>query len=89
MGKYTQRLLEVQAVQFLPDVAPWPPGVTEIRPYWGSRYRGNRVRRFQLMGSGVRRIMPGDWVVTEPNGESRVVSNDTFREWYTYNEVKS
>lgn len=89
MAKFLRSPAFVEAVQFNPDVKPWPDGVGLIPPHWTDREGKDPLRYNFLsgdMGSGGGRIVPGDWIVTNPTGERYIVRKKVFSSMYE--EVK-
>lgn len=84
MTMYRKRVL-VGAEQFWPDDKPWPDGVTEFGYQWG--VRDEDCHRLYSVRSEVGSVLggnlkPGDWVVTNPNGQRYAVPDAVFRATY-------
>jgi len=82
MAKYRKKSVVVEAVQFDPTATPWPD---YIKP-WSSAIPPelNRMGRVRMKGPGVGLlpVSPGDWVVTDEDGDHVVFDDATFQRYY-------
>jgi hypothetical protein len=77
MPRYRKRPAIVEAEQFLPDVTPWPEGVYSAQlTMWAPIYH------FIDCPEGQAMVRPGDWILTEANGDRwRCPPDDFAAEW--------
>lgn len=78
--KFIRKPVVVEAIQFDPEIKPWPEGVQELGGHWSEP--DPRKRRFNFSGAGVSVIESGDWVVTNQTGERYVVRQEFFFDVY-------
>ncbi len=80
--KYIRKPVEVEAVQFLGGLKPWPKGVGMITPHWKDPHDAPLRWNFIWDGFGVIKIHSGDWIVTNQTGERYVVREASFNATY-------
>jgi hypothetical protein len=87
MQKYQYRVVVVTGAQFFPEKKPWPEGVKAQECYCAGlpgvgghcpNHNGYQRYILNIRQYGVEFVNPGDWVVTLPKGERRVLSHDEF-----------
>lgn len=72
MAKFKKRPIVVEAVQFWPDKLPWPEGVDHYADV------GYAVDALE----GRYRCSPGDWIITDVNGDRRPCRPPVFEATY-------
>lgn len=91
MAKFRKKPVVIEAVQFSPNVRPWPEGVELHEPPPGvivSRTDGSRTEMRQQPYPAIHtlegwmRVRPGDWVITGVAGEKYPCKPDIFEATY-------
>lgn len=83
MTLYRCKPLVVEAVQFWPHVQPWPPGIQSIlMGPTDTCYRIPVVNRDKNRFTSHLEVKPGDWIVTNEEGERRIVTDRVFQRLY-------
>lgn len=85
MAKYRKKPIPVEAVQFFPDILPWPVGVYFREWDNPSRVKGES---FKAQGffidtlNGPVMISSGEWIITGALGERYPCKPDVFDRTY-------
>ena len=91
MGKYRKKPIVIEAVQFFPDIKPWPVGVIEVEFIGEGDSRHANLKGELANGwfintlEGGHEVTPGDWIITGIAGEKYPCKPDIFEA--TYDEV--
>lgn len=77
MAKYRKKPLTIEAEQFWPTEWPWPDGVRMDNSH------PNLPPVFSIETlEGRDAVTPGDWIITDTNGEKDSCKPDIFEETY-------
>lgn len=71
--KFRKKPIVIEAVQFFPEIKPWPCGVREAGPAW---------RPVIDTLEGPLNVSPGDWIITGVKGERYPCKPDIFDATY-------
>lgn len=83
MPLYRCKPLIVEAIQFRPHVQPWPPGIQSVlMGPTDTCYRIPVANRDKSRFTDYLEIKTGDWIVTNEEGERRVVTDRVFQRLY-------
>lgn len=89
MAKFRKKPVVIEAVQFWPDMRPYPEGVDVLvaGPYHPAVERGEmEVGDFDLATiktlEGTMEVKPGDWVITGVAGEKYPCKPEIFEATY-------
>lgn len=81
MARFRKKPIVIEAVQFDPDVTPWPDGVEELQWFVdddGCPHFGPTIKTLE----GNHRVTPGDWIITGVQGEKYPRKPDIFEATY-------
>ena len=78
MQKFRRKPPIVEAEQFFPDEKPWPKGVEENTHSISKLHLGWILQTPE----GGYTISPGDWVITDAEGELHYCKRDVFEATY-------
>ncbi len=75
--QFRKRPVIIDAVQFVPDITPWPEGVyaTRVSP------TGYAIGTLENTSKG-HEVTPGDWIITGVKGERYNCKPDIFDATY-------
>lgn len=84
MAKFRKKPVVIEAVQFWPDMSPYPDGVDVLVA--GPYHPDDPPGTFQLASiqtlEGTMQVSPGDWVITGVKGERYPCKPDIFAATY-------
>lgn len=80
MPKFTRKPTVIEAEQFWPKKKPWPNDVVERLIVFDGEHHHSGYRLRTVFGMDP--VDPGDWIVTDGNGQRWSCSPDRFKEEY-------
>ena len=69
--KFRKKPVIIEANQFHPDALPWPKGVVKEKQYF-----------YIETLNGWTYVFPGDWIITDTDGECYPIKQDIFEATY-------
>lgn len=81
MAKYRKKPVVIEAVQFDPNVYPWPDGVKPWPDKHGLQPRDMSFGYIETL-EGDHHVMAGDWIITGIKGEKYPCKPDIFEATY-------